>query len=306
MKIDYQKIIENIYTDILSKENLGKVPDYIPEIACIDENKFGVNFTNLKHQSFGIGDFQEKFSIQSISKVFALSFVYEKVGEKLWERVDVEPSGNAFNSLTQLESDNGIPRNPFINAGALVICDVLLEISENPKKELLQFIRDLAEDDSISFNEKVALSELQNSYRNTAMCNYMKSFGNISNKPDSVIDLYCYLCSIEMTCAQLSKSFLFLTNGGKNPANSDQVLSLSKAKRINAILLTCGFYDESGEFSFLVGLPGKSGVGGGIMALYPQNYCITVWSPKLNPKGNSYRGMKFLEEFTTQTGESIF
>lgn len=306
MNIDYQTIIKNIYTDILSKENLGKVPDYIPEIACIDENKFGVNFTDLKNQSFGIGDFQDKFSIQSISKVFALSFVYEKVGEKLWERVDVEPSGNAFNSLTQLESDNGIPRNPFINAGALVICDVLLEISENPKEELLQFIRDLAEDDTIFFNEKVALSELQNSYRNTAMCNYMKSFGNISNKPDSVIDLYCYLCSIEMTCAQLSKSFLFLTNAGKNPANSNQVLSLSKAKRINAILLTCGFYDESGEFSFLVGLPGKSGVGGGIMALYPQNYCITVWSPKLNPKGNSYRGMKFLEEFTTQTGESIF
>ena len=306
MKIDYQTIIKNIYTDILSKENLGKVPDYIPEIACIDENKFGVNFTDLKHQSFGIGDFQEKFSIQSISKVFALSFVYEKVGEKLWERVDVEPSGNAFNSLTQLESDNGIPRNPFINAGALVICDVLLEISENPKEELLQFIRNLAEDESIFFNEKVALSELQNSYRNTAMCNYMKSFGNITNDPDSVIDLYCYLCSIEMTCAQLSKSFLFLANEGKNPANSDQILSSSKAKRINAILLTCGFYDESGEFSFLVGLPGKSGVGGGIVAIYPKNYCITVWSPKLNEKGNSYRGMKFLEEFTTQTGESIF
>ena len=306
MKIDYQTIIKNIYTDILSKENLGKVPDYIPEIACIDENKFGVNFTDLKHQSFGIGDFQEKFSIQSISKVFALSFVYEKVGEKLWERVDVEPSGNAFNSLTQLESDNGIPRNPFINAGALVICDVLLEISENPKEELLQFIRNLAEDESIFFNEKVALSELQNSYRNTAMCNYMKSFGNITNDPDSVIDLYCYLCSIEMTCAQLSKSFFYLANEGKNPANSDQILSSSKAKRINAILLTCGFYDESGEFSFLVGLPGKSGVGGGIVAIYPKNYCITVWSPKLNEKGNSYRGMKFLEEFTTQTGESIF
>lgn len=306
MSISYQTIIKNIYTDILSKENKGKVPDYIPEIACISEDKFGVSFSDLNKNSFGKGDFLEKFSIQSISKVFALSFVYEKVGEKLWERVDVEPSGNAFNSLVQLESDNGIPRNPFINAGALVICDVLLEISENPKEELLQFIRNLANDEDIFFNEKVALSELQNSYRNTAMCNYMKSFGNISNKPDQVIDLYCYLCSIEMTCAQLSKSFLFLANEGKNAANSDQILSSSKAKRINAILLTCGFYDESGEFSFLVGLPGKSGVGGGIVAIYPKNYCIAVWSPKLNQKGNSYRGMKFLEEFTTQTGESIF
>ena len=306
MKINYQNIIKNIYTDILSKENIGKVPDYIPEIACIDENKFGVNFTDLNHHHFGMGDFREKFSIQSISKVFALSFVYEKMGEKLWKRVDVEPSGNAFNSLVQLESDNGIPRNPFINAGALVICDVLLEISENPKDDLLQFIRNLAEDEAIFFNEKVALSELQNSYRNTAMCNYMKSFGNITNRPEAVIDLYCYLCSIEMTCEQLSKSFLFLANEGINPANDDHVLSSSKAKRINAILLTCGFYDESGEFSFLVGLPGKSGVGGGIIAIYPKNYCITVWSPKLNEKGNSYRGMKFLEEFTTQTGESIF
>ncbi len=306
MNLDYQKIIKNIYTDILSKENIGKVPDYIPELACIEENKFGVSFTDLENNYFGEGDFQEKFSIQSISKVFALSFVYEKLGEKLWKRVDVEPSGNAFNSLVQLEADNGIPRNPFINAGALVICDILLEISEKPKEELLQFIRDLANNEEIFFNEKVALSELQNSYRNTAMCNYMKSFGNITNRPNEVIDLYCYLCSIEMTCEQLSKSFLYLANEGKNPANSEQILSSSKAKRINAILLTCGFYYESGEFSFLVGLPGKSGVGGGIVAIYPKNYCITVWSPKLNAKGNSYRGMKFLEEFTTQTGESIF
>ncbi|QBO57683.1 glutaminase [Chryseobacterium salivictor] len=306
MKLDYQKITSKVYADIIAKENHGKVPDYIPELACIDENKFGVNFTDLKHNSFGCGDSEEKFSIQSISKVFALSFVYEKLEEKLWERVDVEPSGSAFNSLIQLEADNGIPRNPFINAGALVICDILLEICNNPKEELLSFIRNLTEDEEIFFNEKVASSEMQNSFRNAAMCNFMKSFGNIKNKPDSVIELYCHLCSIEMTCKQLSKSFLYLANEGKKPSGGMQILSSSKAKRINAILLTCGFYDESGEFSFLVGLPGKSGVGGGIIAIYPQHYCITVWSPKLNEKGNSYRGMKFLEEFTTLTGESIF
>lgn len=306
MKLDYQNIISKIYADLIGKENLGKVPDYIPELACIDENKFGMNLTDLEHNSFGAGDFEQKFSIQSISKVFALSFVYEKLEEKLWERVDVEPSGNAFNSLVQLEADYGIPRNPFINAGALVICDILLEICENPKDELLMFIRNLTEEDDILFNEKVAASEMQNSFRNAAMCNYMKSFGNIKNKPESVIELYCHLCSIEMTCKQLSKSFLYLANEGKEPSTNKKVLSSSKVKRINAILLTCGFYDESGEFSFLVGLPGKSGVGGGIIAIYPQHYCIAVWSPKLNPKGNSYRGMKFLEEFTTQTGESIF
>lgn len=306
MKLDYQNIISEVYGDIISRENIGKVPDYIPELACIDENKFGVNFTDLKYNSFGSGDFEEKFSVQSISKIFALSFVYEKVEEKLWERVDVEPSGNAFNSLVQLESDHGIPRNPFINAGALVVCDILLEICENPKEELLSFIRELAEDDDIFINEKVALSEMQNSFRNAAMCNFMKSFGNIKSNPDAVIDVYCHLCSIEMNCRQLSKSFLFLANEGKKPSAEKQILSSSKVKRINAILLTCGFYDESGEFSFLVGLPGKSGVGGGIIAIYPHHYCLTVWSPKLNEKGNSYRGMKFLEEFTTRTGESIF
>lgn len=306
MNADYQKVISTVYANILTQENIGKVPDYIPEIACIEENKFGVNYTDLNDNSFGCGDFQEKFSIQSISKVFALTFVYEKLGEKLWKRVDVEPSGNPFNSLLQLEADHGIPRNPFINAGALVICDILLEICDNPKEKMLEFIRNLAEDDEIFFNEKVAQSEMENSFRNTAMCNFMKSFGNIHDRPTAVIDLYCHLCSIEMTCEQLSKSFLYLANGGKKPSDNTSVLPFLKAKRINAILLTCGFYDESGEFSFLVGLPGKSGVGGGIIAILPQKYCIAVWSPKLNSKGNSYRGMKFLEKFTTLTGETIF
>ena len=304
--VDYQQIISKVYEDVLRQENKGKVPHYILELACIEEGKFGIAMTALNNFSAEIGDSAEKFSIQSISKVFALAFVYEKLEEKLWRRVDVEPSGNAFNSLVQIEADNGIPRNPFINAGALVICDILLDICVDPRSEILTFIRGLAEDNQILVNETVAKSERQNSFRNSALCNYMKSFGNISNNPDDVIDLYSALCAIEMNCSQLSKSFLFLANEGENPLNHQQILSSSKAKRINAILLTCGFYDESGEFSFRVGLPGKSGVGGGIVALYPQHYCIAVWSPKLNSKGNSYRGMKFLEAFTTQTGESIF
>lgn len=306
MKIDYSEIISNIYSSVSSTENLGEVPDYIPEIACIDENKFGVCITHLNDYSFGAGDFQEQFSIQSISKVFALAFAYSHLGEQLWKRVDVEPSGNAFNSLLQLEADNGIPRNPFINAGALVICDVLLDICDDPKKEILEYIRKLCGKNDLDYNLKVAKSELNNSFRNAAMCNYMKSFHNINNSPDAVLNLYCHLCSIEMSCKDLSQALLFLANGGKNNIDQEEILSASKAKRINAIMLTCGFYDESGEFSFLVGLPGKSGVGGGIVAILPNHYCICVWSPKLNERGNSYRGMKFLEEFTTQTKESIF
>ena len=306
MTPDYQKIISEVFTQVKTEENLGKIPDYIPEIAGISAEKFGVNFTGLNGQNFGFGDSEEKFSIQSISKVFVLAYVYDKLGEKLWSRVDVEPSGNPFNSLVQLEADKGIPRNPFINAGALVICDILLERCNDPKEEILAFIRNLAGDENINFNEKVAKSEMQNSFRNSAICNFMKSFGNITSSPADVIEIYCYLCAIEMTCKQLSKSLLFLANEGKIPGSEAQILPFTKVKRINAILLTCGFYDESGEFSFRVGLPGKSGVGGGIIAIYPSHYCIAVWSPKLNRKGNSYLGMKFLEEFTTKTGESIF
>ena len=306
MTPDYEKIITEVFTQVKAEENLGKIADYIPELADISAEKFGVNFTGLNGQNFGFGDFEEKFSIQSISKVFVLAYVYDKLGEKLWSRVDVEPSGNPFNSLVQLEADKGIPRNPFINAGALVICDILLERCTDPKEEILAFIRNLAGDENITFNETVAKSEMQNSFRNSAICNFMKSFGNITSSPADVIEIYCYLCAIEMSCKQLSKSLLFLANEGKMQGSEAQILPFTKVKRINAILLTCGFYDESGEFSFRVGLPGKSGVGGGIIAIYPSHYCITVWSPKLNPKGNSYRGMKFLEEFTTKTGESIF
>lgn len=306
MNPDYHKIFTESYEHVCHQANVGKVADYIPEIACIDESKFGVSFTDLALNSFGAGDFQEKFSIQSISKVFALAFVYERLGEDLWKRVDVEPSGNPFNSLLQLEADQGIPRNPFINAGALVISDLLLEICDHPKEEILSYIRRLTQDEQIFFNEKVAQSEMAHSFRNTAMTNFMKSFGNIHEKPADVIDLYCHRCSIEMTCRQLSKSFLFLANGGRKPQGNREIIPFLKAKRINAILLTCGFYDESGEFSFRVGLPGKSGVGGGIVAIMPAKYCLAVWSPKLNAKGNSYRWMKFLEEFTKRTGETIF
>jgi len=138
------------------------------------------------------------------------------------------------------------------------------------------------------------------------LCNFIKSFGNIHNDPTEILDFYFNMCSIEMDCSELSKSFLFLANRGQKLSDNQPILNNSKTKRINALMQSCGFYDESGEFTFKVGLPGKSGVGGGIIAVYPDNYAIAVWSPKLNKKGNSYRGVRFLEEFTTRTESSIF
>ncbi|OSY88891.1 glutaminase [Tenacibaculum holothuriorum] len=303
--INYKAVLKDIYQTVVSEENNGTVATYIPELAKVSADNFGACFLSTEHEEHGIGDWQKKFSIQSISKVLSLSLAYKILGDRIWDRVGVEPSGTSFNSLVQLESDHGIPRNPFINAGAIVICDILVSELKNPKEDFLTYVREISNCDQIQFSETVAKSEASVGYRNKALCNYIKSFGNITNHPEQVLDFYFNMCSIEMTCQELSKTFMFLANTNFN-IKGENVLSISKTKRINAIMQTCGFYDESGEFSFRVGLPGKSGVGGGIVAVHPGRYCITVWSPKLNEKGNSYRGMKFLESFTTVTELSIF
>jgi len=304
--MNYKKIITAIYQQVKTVENKGKLASYIPELANVNAENFGIHLSTIDHFEFGIGNYREKFSVQSIAKVLSLSLAYKIVGENIWDRLGVEPSGTAFNSLSQLELDNGIPRNPFINAGALVICDILISHLKNPKKDFLEFCRNISDNQQLNYSQKIANSEISVGYRNVALCNFIKSFGNIINDPNEVLSFYYIICSLEMNCQELSNIFLFLANDDFRTSNDKQVLNMSQAKRINAIMQTCGFYDESGEFAFKVGLPGKSGVGGGIVAIHPNKYCIAVWSPKLNGKGNSYRGMKFLELFTTETESSIF
>ena len=304
--MDYQEIITTVYNDIKAIPNHGELASYIPELEKTNPEKFGVFLSTVNGASYGIGDCYDRFSIQSISKVFSLSLAYHFLGGDIWERVGVEPSGTPFNSLLQLENDNGIPRNPFLNSGAMVVCDILVSQFEEPKKSLLDYIKKIAENEHIKYSKTIAESEKSIGYRNIALCNYIKSYDNIKNNPADVLDLYFNLCSIEMTCQELSKAFLYLANNGVTVNTKKQILTSSRSKRINAIMQTCGFYDESGEFTFKVGLPGKSGVGGGIIAIHPNQYAIAVWSPKLNEKGNSYRGMRFLEEFTTATASSIF
>lgn len=304
--MDYHKILTEINDEVSHLIGKGKVADYIPELAKVDKNKFAIYLLTLDDKSYEVGDSQEPFSIQSISKVFMLALMISKIGKRVYKRVDVEPSGDPFNSLVQLEHENGIPRNPFINSGALVITDMMLSHFENPKEEILRFIRSLAGDDAIYYNEDVARSEIKTGFKNAAMVNLMKSFGNIKNEIEDVLELYCYCCSIEMSCCQLAKAFRVFANHGKGVVDTRQYISKSQFKRIAAIMLTCGFYDEAGEFAFQVGLPGKSGVGGGIAAMLPGNYSIVVWSPGLNKNGNSLLGMKALELFTTKTGSSIF
>ena len=304
--MDYQGILDQIKNQLHPEHCKGKVATYIPELAKVPKDKFGMHLNCINSGHYSFGDSDERFSIQSISKVFTLALAIRFVGEKLWNRVDVEPSGDPFNSLTQLEYEDGIPRNPFINAGALVVADVLVTHLDNPKAELLEFVRQICNDDSINYDENVAKSEAATGFRNVALMNYMKSFGNIKNDIDVVLDFYFHQCSLAMSCKDLSKAFMLFANEGKMLDTDERILGKQKVKRINALMQTCGFYDEAGEFSFKVGLPGKSGVGGGIVAVHPQQYAVAVWSPMLNDKGNSELGMDALEELTTLTGLSIF
>lgn len=303
--IDYQKILDEIYEEVIHTPDKGKVATYIPELAGVDKNRFGIYLNMLQGDDYCAGDWEVPFSIQSISKVLTLAKAISIVGDKLWHRVDVEPSGNPFNHLSLLELENGIPRNPLINSGAIVVADVLVSQLKNPKKEFIQYVRDLTNDQTINYNEKVATSEQATGYNNYAAANLLKSFKNLENDVEVVLDFYFHQCSIEMNCRQLSNAFYLFANKGIC-GRKEAKLTLNQVKRINGIMLTCGFYDEAGEFAFEVGLPGKSGVGGGIAALLPNEFTITTWSPGLNEKGNSLLGMHALELFTTKSKLSIF
>jgi len=303
--MDYQKIIDQIYKELSQVENRGEVANYIPELAKIDKDQFGIQLQLLNGDHYRAGNAKTKFSIQSISKVLTFAMAIAIENSNIWERMDVEPSGNPFNHLSLLEQENGIPRNPFINTGAIVVCDILISHLNNPKQDFLSFVRKLTGDNSIDYNPKVAKSEQDTGFKNYAAANLLKSYGNLHNEVDDVLDFYFHQCSLEMDCDELCKAFYFFANQGNCIYNSSH-LTETHAKRINAIMLTCGFYDEAGEFAFEVGLPGKSGVGGGIVALLPNEFVISVWSPGLNDKGNSKLGMMALELFTSKTGLSIF
>ena len=304
--MDYQSVIDRIRDEVRELWGQGRVADYIPALEKVDPRQFGIAVATLDGHEYSTGDAQVCFSIQSISKVFTLAMVTRHVGDDIWDAVGREPSGNPFNSLVQLEYEQGKPRNPFINAGALVVTDRLISLYPHPKDAMLEFVRSLCGNDDIYYDKEIARSERLNADRNMSLAYLMKSFGNIRNDVDTLLDVYCHQCAISMSCVDLARAFLFLSNRGVNPFSGKQVLSVSQAKRLGALMLTCGFYDESGDFAFRAGLPGKSGVGGGIAAYIPGNLAVTVWSPELNRHGNSLAGMAALEHFTTDIGNSIF
>lgn len=286
----------------------GKVASYIPELAKIDPKKFGIVVVGNDGELAAAGDSEVPFSIQSISKVFTLTLALGKIGDKLWQRVGREPSGSSFNSIVQLEYEKGKPRNPFINAGAISVTDVILS-GHQPREalgEILRFMQFVADDDKIAIDDEVAASEQRTGFRNSALANYMKSFDRLDNPVPYTLGVYFHHCAIAMSCRQLAMAGRFLANNGVNPSTGMNVVTPERAKRINSIMMMCGHYDGSGEFAYRVGLPGKSGVGGGILAIAPGKASIAVWSPGLDENGNSHLGRIALEQLTRRMGWSVF
>ncbi len=301
-------IVDSIAKDCASETDRGAVAAYIPELACVDPSRFGLVALAPDGEECATGDADERFSIQSVSKVFSLTLVLEQTGRALWDRVGREPSGDPFNSIVQLEHEMGVPRNPLINAGAIVVIDHLLEGCDPDAAvgQVLGFIRRLSGDDTIDSDPVVAASERAHGARNRALANFMKAYGNLHNEVDDVLDVYFRVCAIAMSCRQLARAGRFLAWDGRIGPDGEVVTRTENARRINALMLTCGHYDGSGEFAYRVGFPGKSGVGGGILAVVPGQASIGCWSPGLNEAGNSKIGTSALERLAGATGWSVF
>lgn len=302
------QILDDVRAAVDPHRGAGRVAGYIPALARVDPRSFGIAFADGTGAVHGAGDCDEPFSIQSISKVFTLALALERVGSSLWERVGREPSGSAFNSIVQLEHEHGIPRNPLINPGAMVVTDQLIgdRGADAAIDELLAMLREEAKDGRVHVDEEVAASESATGARNRSLAWFMRSFGILENEVETVLSAYFRHCALAMSCRQLARAGLFLAFDGCDPETGKRVCSAVRARRINAVMMLCGHYDNSGEFAFRVGLPGKSGVGGGILAIVPGEGAVAVWSPGLNQAGTSEVGALALEHLVDRTGWSVF
>jgi glutaminase len=305
--MDFQGILEDINAQIRPLLGTGgRVASYIPALARVSPHQFGIALRTCDGQEAAAGDATTPFSIQSMSKVFTLTLAIRALGEDLWQRIGREPSGSPFNSLVQLETERGIPRNPFINAGAIAVADRLLsQGGDEALVQVLQMLSSLCRE-PVQIDAEVALSEADTGFRNAALANFMRGFGTLDNEPQRVLDVYFQQCAIAMNCRQVARAAGYLCRDGAHPYDGTPVITETQARRVNALMLTCGTYDAAGEFAFRIGLPCKSGVGGGIMAVLPDRLSLCVWSPALDATGNSHLGRMALELFVARTGLSVF
>ncbi|MBN2797182.1 MAG: glutaminase A [Clostridia bacterium] len=304
-----EKYIESIFGELKELTQEGKVADYIPALGNANPNNLGIGIYDNNGNYFSFGDDEVKFTIQSISKPLVLLLALIELGEEaVFDKVGMEPTGDPFNSIIRLETfDKRKPLNPLINAGAISVVS-LINGKDNIERieKILNFIRLLADNENINVDTSVFLSEKVTGDRNRSMIYFLKSIGNINGNVDEILDLYFMQCAIKANCRDLARIGLVLANRGYDPVRQEQIIPKRPVQIINAMMTTCGMYDESGEFAVKVGIPAKSGVGGGILCAVPRQYGIGVYGPSLDKKGNSIAGFKLLEALSNAFDLSIF
>lgn len=304
MKELLEKLVEKnrIFT------NDGVVANYIPELDKADKNAIGIFVTTLDNQEFFAGNYDSKFTIQSISKVISLMLAILDNGEEyVFSKVGMEPSGDPFNSIRKLEtSSRKKPYNPMINAGAIAVASMIKGKNEHDKfSRLLDFAKLITEDDSLDVNYKIFCGEADTGFRNISMAYFLKGDGIIEGDVREALNIYFKQCSIEGTAKSISRLAKFIANDGVL-SNGERIISTRIAKIIKTLMVTCGMYDSSGEFAVRVGIPSKSGVGGGICSVVPGKMGIGVFAPALDKKGNSLAGVHLLEDLSRELALNIF
>ena len=303
------EILDNAIKYGLGFINKGNTASYIPELSKVDPHQLGISILQSDGSSLSSGDYDKKFTIQSISKTVALMLALMDRGQDyVFDKVGMEPTGDAFNSIIKLETRQpSRPLNPMINAGAIAIDSLISGNDINHKfNRLIRFFMKICHNDSLWYNEKVYLSEKATGFRNRALANFMKDSGVLEGEVEEVLDLYFKQCSIEIDCRDIAMLGAVLAMDGISPINGKTLIPKNICRIAKTFMVTCGMYDASGEFSIKVGIPAKSGVGGGIMAAVPGKMGIGVFGPALDEKGNSIGGTKVLEYLSCELDLNIF
>lgn len=274
----------------------GKVADYIPELSLMSPELFSLSCQPVGAPIAETGDREQLFTMQSISKILALSFAIENFGrENVFHHVGMEASADSFNSLMRIEMTASKPSNPFMNAGAIAVCSLIYKAyKDESAKRLVSFMESVTGRNN-GFDERVFFSEKRSADRNRALAFFMKSMGLLHGDVEAILDFYFNLCSLRCTSGDLARIGAMIASGGRSVISGEKVLEKETVFTLLGLMSTCGLYNESGEFAVRVGLPGKSGVSGGILVAVPGKMGIGVFSPALNAKGNSVAGIKALE-----------
>ncbi|MET0269619.1 MAG: glutaminase A [Sphingomonas sp.] len=267
---------------------------------------FGIAVATGDGEVLTAGAAATPFPLQSIAKVFTLELALAAVGDAVFDRVGREPSGDPFNSIINLEQNEGVPRNPFVNAGALAVVDILLDQPRRAEENAVVALVGRETGGTPVLDEDVLASEQEGGDLNRAMLSFMRHHGNLRCEPDDVLGAYVEQCAILLDCAGLARAGRFLTRTRLSPADEDANARAARTRKLLALMMTCGHYDGSGDFALRVGLPAKSGVGGGILAIVPEVASIAVWSRNLDQHGNSMLGVRALEMLASRTGWSVF